>query len=426
MEAPQSFTHSAGSLFRNYDFSCPALVLKCLESSYVGLGQARSLGRLGVPVYGVVSSNDTASIFSKFFKNCFFVELNSSFSDETFVELLVNIAQRIGQKSVLIPTLDYVAILIARNYEVLKRDYFLPIVDPTLISNLCDKRQMNFMAQQNGIATPKVVFPKCKDEVVEFARGAVFPLVLKGIEGTALERRTNKRMVIVKSESELISEYDNLEDPDSPNLMIQEYIDGEGFRDWIFNGYFDSKARCLTAFTGKKIRQFPLYTGYACLGECSKNEIVESISINFLEAVGFSGVVDIDYRYDYRDGFYKILDVNPRVGSSFRLFVGQGGLDVVRAMYLDQTSQEVPHDVQTEGRKWIVEDRDCVASLNLYRQGRLSIPEWRRSLRGIKEYSWFAVDDPSPFFVRGWHHLIKKFVAPANKFWGNPKNLIKF
>jgi len=57
----------------------------------------------------------------------------------------------------------------------------------------------------------------------------------------------------------------------------------------------------------------------------------------------------VGYRFDARDGKYKLLDVNPRIGSTFRLFAAQNGLDVARALYLDVTAQPVPCAQVSEG-----------------------------------------------------------------------------
>src|SRR5579863_3621357 len=96
----------------------------------------------------------------------------------------------------------------------------------------------------------------------------------------------------------------------------------------------------------------------------------------FMKAVGYRGIVDIDFRYDSRDGEYKILDVNSRIGSTFRLFVSRTGMDVARALYLDLTGQDVPVATLAAGRKWMVEDLDLVASLGYWRDGALNLREW--------------------------------------------------
>jgi D-aspartate ligase len=59
--------------------------------------------------------------------------------------------------------------------------------------------------------------------------------------------------------------------------------------------------------------------------------------------VRYQGIIDVDFRFGERDGRFKLLDVNPWIGSSsFRLFVADNGLDAPRALYLDLTSQAVP------------------------------------------------------------------------------------
>ena len=81
------------------------------------------------------------------------------------------------------------------------------------------------------------------------------------------------------------------------------------------------------------------------------------------------GILDIGYRYDARDGRYKLLDANPRLGATFRLFVGDNGMDVTRAEYLHFTGQPVPVSHICTGRKWILEDADLVSCIQYYRDG---------------------------------------------------------
>ena len=105
------------------------------------------------------------------------------------------------------------------------------------------------------------------------------------------------------------------------NLMLQEYIPGAPEANWMFNGYFDKHSECRVSFTGVKVRQSPAAAGATTLGVCRANPLLARSTERFMQAIGYRGIVDIDYRLDARDGQYKLLDVNPRIGSSFRLFV---------------------------------------------------------------------------------------------------------
>ena len=124
---------------------------------------------------------------------------------------------------------------------------------------------------------------------------------------------------------------------------------------------------------------------------------MEAVTARFVKAIGYSGVFDCGFRYDARDGRYKLLDVNPRVGANFRQCVGRDGMDVVRAMYLDLCGQPVPPDTPAEGRVWWVENIDVAAAADLWREGSLSPRRWANSIRRVDEAAWFARDDMAPF-----------------------------
>jgi len=257
---------------------------------------------------------------------------------------------------------------------------------------LCDKREMYFLARKWNVPTPETAIPRSMTEVESFIATAKFPVLLKSISsGPAWSP-----MRLVHTQGELLAHYRASEDPWTSNLMLQEYIPGGDEMTWTFNGYFDRDGDCKVAFTGRKLRNYPPYFGQASLGVCVRNETVERTTIRFMQAIGYRGPLDLGYRYDARDGRYKVNDINPRVGGMFRCFVGANGMDVARALYQDMSGQPVVPSTTVPGRKWIVEDRDWVSALRYLRDGNLTLRGWRASLRGIKEVSFFAKDDPWP------------------------------
>ena len=118
-----------------------------------------------------------------------------------------------------------------------------------------------------------------------------------------------------------------------------------------------------------------------------------------LKELSYSGIVDLDYRFDGRDGQYKLLDFNPRTGAQFRLFESESGLDVVRALYLDLTGKPVEPSAQRDGRVFVLEPYDLVSGARYVKTGRLTLREWCSTLRGSRQWAWFAWDDPLPFLV---------------------------
>jgi D-aspartate ligase len=376
--------------------SVPVVVLKTFN--HHGIGIARSLGRLGVDVYGIGISRMVAGLHSRYFKQKFVRDVDTAPHEET-VKYLAYIGKRIGKRSLIIPTSDTCTIFLADYADRLREWYIFPENPRELTHSLIDKKGMYFLAKKNNVPTPETSFPRSRADVEEYIKDATFPVMFKGIDGLAAALRSGRRMFLAKTKSEVLDLYDRYEDPSNPNFMLQDYIPGDAGSVWMYNGYFDRNSECLFSATGKKIRQNPAYTGATCLGICLRNDTVIETTKHFLKSVGYRGMIDIGYRYDSRDGKYKVLDINPRCGSTFRLFVGNNGLDVMRAEYLDLTGQNVPHDSMVEGRKWLVEDWDVVSSYRYFRDGNLTVPQWIKSFRGVQENGWFAWDDILPFFL---------------------------
>jgi D-aspartate ligase len=373
----------------------PSIPVFTLVGHHGTLGIARSLGRLGIEVYGIDRDVTQPAFRSRYFADAFEWDLDSRPAQES-VEFLGERAKVTGQRPLLIPTSDETALFVAQNAIALSESFVFACQDATLIEKLVSKRDNYELAKAAGIPVPDTVFPQSARDVKEFAENTAYPVMVKGISGAKLLERAGRKMAFAHSKLELLALYDLMEDPEDPNIMLQEYIPGGDDTIWMFDGYFDQSSKCRFGITGRKLRQTPPHMGSTSLGICEHNETVFQLTTDFMSAIAYTGILDIGFRYDARDGQYKLLDPNPRIGSTFRLFVGSNGMDTARYLYMDVTRQQLPESQPREGRKWVVEGADLHA-FSIYRQeGTLSLWQWLRSFRGVEEAAWFASDDLKP------------------------------
>jgi D-aspartate ligase len=220
--------NSRHSLFSGYDFSTPAVIPNCLEIWYIGLDETRSLGRLGVPVYGVFTSGESETSHSRYLKKGFFVDPSSYNTDEKILEFLIGIADKVGRMSLLVVTTDASAKFSARNYDTLKNYYYLPKREPSLVEALCDKWQTHLLAEKHGVPTTKTAFPKSSEDVVEFSKKALFPVILKARDWTSPDDlRPEQTIAFSKSPEELLDKFEIItQHGKNPNVVLQEYIHG--------------------------------------------------------------------------------------------------------------------------------------------------------------------------------------------------------
>ena len=371
----------------------PVVILR--SGHHGGLAIARSLGRMGVPVYCVDATPWEPAFSSRFCRGRFVRNIENAAPAQS-VPALLQIGRKLGGQPILIPTTDQGAIWVAEHASVLREEFRFQDQSATLVRLLCDKSRMQELARESGIPTAHSTVPRSKEDVERFLETATFPVIVKAINAECLRSRAGGTKFVIQSGRELLELYTRTEERKQPNLLVQEFIPGD---DWMFDGYFDENSHCLFGATGKKIRRLPVNTGVTSLGVCLRNETVEQMTAKFMKAIRYRGILDIGYRYDQRDRQYKVLDVNPRIGCTFRLFTATNGIDVARALYLDLTGQPVASAQPEEGRKWMVEDMDLVSALRSWRNGALTLRAWARSLRGVQESACFALDDPLPFLL---------------------------
>ncbi len=399
------------------DATVPVLVFKTSRNviQHSTLGIIRSLGRLGVPVYACVEDRFAPAAMSRYLTRAFVWD-TGGLNTEQLLTGMAAIGERLGRPTVLVPIDDSAATFVAEHSDVLAKWFLFPRLPRELPRRLANKRDLYLLCRSIGVPCPETAFPGSVDEVHAFIERVKFPAVVKAAEPQRLPKGT-RSVSIAQTPQELLAIYRQAQSPESPNLIFQEYIPESHAEDWIFHGYCNPQTDCLVTFTGKKLRSHPAFAGPTTLGVSVLNEPLSRQTETLLKAVAYAGIVDIDYRLDKRDGQYKLLDFNPRIGANFRMFEDRAGVDVVRALHLDLTRRTVRRLPMVEGRTFIVEPYDLFTSLSYMRRGGLTVRGWWRSLKGKREIAWFSRNDPVPFLTMCVRLLIRAVGCSVQRSW---------
>lgn len=362
-----------------------------LASATTGHGVARSLGRLGVRAYGLYPSQAEVAR-SRFWHKVKVLDVTRP-PETTRVANLARFGASLAGRPHLIATTDDQARFIAIHSALLQDTFLFPDVHHSLVDQLADKRRLYALCRSLDVPTPISYFPENAADLRATAESLTFPLIAKETETRASIWHMK---VIVHSPDDLARLLALMPPKAYEGFMLQEYLPAQPDSRWLFNGYFDASGRCLFGSTAVKHRENPISGGIAALAECRENARLVSEASNFLSRIGYSGPVDIDYCYDDVADKYLVLDVNPRVGASFRALVDDRGWDVARAMFADLEGIAVKPGRPLNRRRWLAEHADLVSSLRAARAGRLNFRTWISSLVDVKELAWFALDDLRP------------------------------
>lgn len=396
-------THRAGTaaaaagLVARVDTSTPAVVLK-LDANVMhhgGLGVIRSLGRLGVPVYGVHEGWWAPAASSRYLRGRCYWQPHADDVGQV-LEGLSRLAERIGQPAVLIATDDAGSLLLSEHGSSLRDRFLFPSPPPGLPRQLAGKASLGALCRSLGVGTPLAVTVTSSEEARAFADEVGFPLVAK-LASPWRGGRSLRSTTILEHRAELEALQRVALAAGLDELVLQEHLPGGASDDWFVHGYADGSSRCRPLFTGVKERAYPAHAGLTAFGTSRWNSELAEEMASLVASVGYRGIFDLDLRHDPRDGRYKLLDFNPRLGAQFRLFRDASGVDVALAQYLDLTGQEVPSASPLEGRHFVVESYDPLSALSYWRSGELTLRAWAGSLAKVDEAAWFAADDLAPF-----------------------------
>ncbi|MGH3253666.1 MAG: ATP-grasp domain-containing protein [Trebonia sp.] len=377
------------------DVSTPAVVLKFDQNvmHHGGLGVIRSLGRAGVPVYGVHEDGLAPAAGSRYLRGRLFWRPDPAAVDRVLAGL-ARLAGFIGRPAVLLPTDDAGAIFLAEHGAGLRGSFLFPDPPPDLPRRVAGKYSLHEVCRDLGVASPRSALPGSLGQAREFGRAAGYPVIGKLTAPWSAPGLRSTRVVADERELGLI--YDACARAGA-GLMLQEFVPGGGEHDWFFHGYCDAGSQCRPAFTGVKERSYPSAAGLTSFGRSAPNAALRDAVAGFLARLGYRGPLDLDLRLDARDGRYHLLDFNPRLGAQFRVFRDTAGTDVALAAYLDLTGQPIPAGAQVDGRSFLVENYDPVGAFGRWRAGELGWRSWLASVRGADEWAWFATDDLRPF-----------------------------
>ncbi|MCX5054444.1 ATP-grasp domain-containing protein [Streptomyces sp. NBC_00474] len=371
----------------------PALLVKLgrFPQLHGGLGVVRTLGRMGVPAYAMVEDPLTPAALSRHLAGRFVRPTTGREDPSELVSALVRIGREIGRPTVAVAEGDEAAVLLAENADRLAEWFVLPPVPPALPRTLASKEGLHQVCQEYGVPTPRTRSPVDRAELAAVSREWGFPVVLKDREPfTKLNDSAMGHTTVVHDEAELLARCGAAE---SLSVIVQEYIPLEVAEEWFTHLYCGAGGRPRLVFTGHKLRSWPPGSGLTTRARARPNTVLATLAAELCRAIGYCGIADLDWRFDRRDGRYKLVDFNPRFGQQFRLFTTARKLDVVRAMYLDLTGRAITDGAQIHGRGFIVGNLDAVSvTVDTWRERRVPAPLSRRNL----ERAWLSRDDPVP------------------------------
>jgi len=373
----------------------PAAGVVLLGGVHGALAAARSLGRKGIAVI-YVSDDHPLPRFSRYVRA--HVAWPGAHAPGAAQWLLDLAAQRGLKDWLLIPCADGDVKLIAEHRETLRQAFRVVSLEWDGLRQLADKKYLASLAAQVGIPFPRSYRADSAADLDALA--PAFPVLLKPAQREERNSFSLDKVWRADTSEELAALYRNaVANTGASGVVVQDYIPGEGREQYSYAGVWEA-GEPVAEMTVRRVRQYPADFGIGCFIETVEEPRIREVASRLLRAVRYQGLVEIDFKFDARDGQFKPLDVNPRVWA----WIGLGeaaGADFVTILYRLARGEQPPAAAASRDHRWMHVLRDVPAVLSLLRQG-----QWRGGLSGYlasyrRPLAWatMAWDDPVPAVV---------------------------
>ncbi|TDJ44038.1 MAG: carboxylate--amine ligase [Gammaproteobacteria bacterium] len=356
------------------DTSTPVLVLGGKENA---LSLVRNLGRHGIPV-SVSGPSECWGMSSRYCRKAFRVPRDSSGADY-WHELLLGPDSASLHGHILIPCCDYSIDFIAHHTEELAGNYLLDDAGPDLRLDMLDKQRTLVLAAQAGTAAPKFWNIEADTDLEGIRNQVEFPVMVKPLNTVNFYRIFGRKLFIIEKRFDEVVEKVRLAQQNDQPVMVVEMIPGPDSLLSSYYTYIDKNGKSLFHYTKRIVRRHPVNRGSACCHVTEWLPDTAAAGRKFFEGIGFTGLGNIEFKHDLRDGKLKIIEVNARFTAAQELLVRSGApIDLI--IYCHLTGQKPPQfSSYTQALIFWYPLRDFLAFLELWRRNELTAMEWLRS-----------------------------------------------
>jgi predicted ATP-grasp superfamily ATP-dependent carboligase len=367
-----------------------------LGNEYQALGHLRFLSEQGIECVLIDQDKYGPALFSKY-KNKFF--LSPSYTSKEFWPWLKQLAldkNYVGW--IVIPTDDEQVRQLSENYneatEIFKH-FSLPWDRYQTIYN---KRLAYEWTTRLGIQNPKSYIPKSRGDV--FNHNLSFPFILKPAVKKEYKHYSNKKAITINSNKELKEILDTLlKNVPVEDLIFQEIITGGGEKQWSYAGFF-IKGEPAAAFTACRMRQHPPDYGRASTYVIAEyNKDVEEAGRKIIESLNYTGLAEVEFKRDLKDGQLKFLEVNARSWgwhSVSREVVG----NITKMLYDYLVDTKCSHVEPRYGVRWVKWITDIPVVFDLIKQRKLKLKDYYKSVSNNIISCESDFKDPKPLFFQ--------------------------
>ncbi|WP_028612618.1 carboxylate--amine ligase [Paenibacillus harenae] len=378
---------------------------------YTGLSIIRGLGANGVHTVAMdYSKENTYGAKSKYLSEQLIVPHYKKQKEE-LVQYLIDYAKQQDDKPVLFPSVDPYVEFIDSRLDELKKYYHIPMTEQGFWSGIMDKEYLHSLAVKHGVLVPESVSPSEENFEERVATGIGFPCIVKPTDSPSFVSAFRAKIFTCRNIDEVRASIRKAEQA-RLEVIVQRIIPGFDDHVYTYDAYLDQNSKVTHWMTCQKLRQFPINFGASSFTKQKYVEELDRIGAPFLEAIGYKGFAEIEFKKDAESGSFYLLEINART-TTLDPLLRKCGINFPLLAYNELTgkpigSQAIRHDT---GIAFCFLFEDLISSRDYVRTKQLRVMQIVKTHFARKAPAIWHIDDPAPAF----HFLSMLFKKATRK-----------
>lgn len=265
-----------------------------------GVSALRLLGRRGLRAYAVDHKQSPIGFRSRYAVAHRVPDPERN--ERGFADALRALGDELGGEVPIFPARDEDLNALARSAPSLGNRFLSPFPQWETLKAIQEKRFQVSRAAQLGLAIPVTV-----DDPSEAKQ---FPVLVKPSRPAGFRSRFRRQALVCRDRRELEAAFESAGQFDP---LIQEVIPGADRTLFTLGAYVDRRGVPLGVFCGRKLRQTPRGVGTCRVGESLWVDSVVEQGLRLLNDLEFTGIAQVEFKYDARDQIFKFIEINPRL-----------------------------------------------------------------------------------------------------------------
>jgi len=283
----------------------PALVIGRPNANM--LAQARALGRCGIPVYCLVYRGEPAFII----KVCRYVEkvlVVRSGGEQDVAALILDVCKREQIQPVLFFGGDADISLVHRIWPQIQ-NHVICATEAARADYLNDKSVQVSLLKQAGVRVPDSWCISTVAEAQKYKDQYRYPIICRPVE---LSRRGSivEKFYIAADWAELLSWSTSIFSTGRPNILIQEYIEGNPDKLYLALAACDEVGNVNAMVCCRKLFEYP--EGLMCIGETVELPVFRELCVRAFSELHLGGVLGIEFKWDDKSKEFVFIEANLR------------------------------------------------------------------------------------------------------------------